>query len=98
MAIRLRQRVVRGEIDNREQGKVGGRIWLLREKKPIAVELTGDCPRDLAGCLLTFINPQPIAAAAELFELAQTQSGTAGDMTASRKVRTFDVPLEQALA
>lgn len=75
-----------------------GRIWLLDKEQPIALELTGNCRRDLAGCLVTFVNPQPVAAAAEFDQLAQTQTGTAGDMTASRKVRTFDIPLEDALA
>jgi hypothetical protein len=98
MAIRLRQRVVRGEIDNREQGKVRGQVWLTGQELPIELKLTGNCRRDLAGCFLSFANPQPVAAASEFHELAQTQTGTAGDMTASRKVRTFDVPLEEALA
>jgi hypothetical protein len=98
MAIRIRQRLVRGEIDNREQGKVFGRMWLVGQEQPIGLELTGNCRRDLAGCLLTFVNPQPIAAPAECDELVQTQTGTAGDITASKKVRTFDIPLEEALA
>src|ERR1700736_1101072 len=98
MAIRIRQRLVRGEVDNREEGKVRGRVWLLDKEQPIALELTGNCRRDLAGCLVTFVNPQPVAAAAEFDQLAQTQTRTAGDMTASRKVRTFDIPLEDALA
>ncbi|HEY4283921.1 MAG TPA: hypothetical protein VGM62_12720 [Chthoniobacterales bacterium] len=98
MAIRIRQRLVRGEIDNREQGKVRGKIWLVGKDQPIALKLTGNCGRDLAGCLVTFVNPQPAAAEAELDELARTQNGTAGDITASRKVRTFDLPLEEAMA
>src|SRR6266550_8076348 len=98
MAIRIRQRLVRGEIDNREQGKVRGRIWLIGNEQPIELELAGNCRRDLAGCLVIFVNPQPVAVPAEFDKLAQTQTGTVGDMSASRKVRTFDLPLEEALA
>ena len=98
MAMRIHQRVVRGEIDNREQGHVRGRIWLLDHDKPLILDLTGNCWRDLAGCRMTFRNPQPVLAADEAYEVAPAQIGTAGDVTASRKVRVFDVPLEDALA
>src|SRR4051794_11107493 len=98
MAIRIRQRLVRCEIDNREQGVVRGKMWLIGDEQPITLVLTGNCRPDLAGCLVTFVNPQPVVAEAECDELAQTQNGTAGDMTASRKVRTFDIPLEEAMA
>jgi hypothetical protein len=98
MAIRICQRVVRGEIDNREQGKVRGRIWLVDREEPVTLDLIGNCWRDLAGCLVTFVNPEPAAAADEFDGLAQDQTGSAGDITASRKVRQFDIPLEEALA
>src|ERR1700759_1798249 len=98
MAMRIHQRVVRGEIDNREQGHVRGRIWLIDRDKPLVLDLTGNCWRDLAGCRLTFHNPKPVLADDEAYEVAPAQIGTAGDITASRKVRVFDIPLEDALA
>src|SRR5207249_4962902 len=53
------------------------------------------CP-DLAGCLLQFKSPLktiPMRADAHLHPI---QNGQIGDLTASRKVRVYDVPLEQA--
>lgn len=97
MAIRIHQRVVRGEIDNRERGKVHGRLWLFGRAQPIALELIGNCHRDLAGCVVTFVHPNAAEALEERTELNDLQSGVVGDMTASRKVRVFDVPLEEAL-
>src|SRR5512144_1891106 len=97
MAMRIHQRVVRGEIDNRELAHVRGRIWLIGVNKPILLDLTGNCWRDLAGCRMTFSNPQPTLPADENYQVAPAQIGTAGDITASRKVRVFDVPLDEAL-
>src|SRR5712691_2326057 len=96
MAWRINQSVVRGEIDNRARGRVIGRIWLTGRADPIALDLSGNCWRDLAGCLLRFENPRPTAAADERTDLAAVQKGAAGDMTASRKVRVLDVSLEEA--
>jgi hypothetical protein len=98
MAIRIRQRLVRGEIDNRQPGRIVGRLWLAGNEQPITLALTGNCQRDLAGCSLTFVNPRPVPAPEEFDALALTQTGAAGEITASRKVRAFDIPLEEALA
>lgn len=49
MAWRLRESVVKGEIDNRDRGHVRGSIWLVGRQKPIALDLSGNCLRDLAG-------------------------------------------------
>jgi hypothetical protein len=97
MAWRIHESVVRGEIDNREHGRVRGRVWLHNREEPIVLELSGNCWRDLAGCLARFKNPHAKAAADEYVALAAKQSGVAGDITASRKVRVFDVPVEEAL-
>jgi hypothetical protein len=96
MAIRLHESVIRGEIDNRERGLIRGSIWLTGRAEAIALELSGNCLRDLAGCLVRFENPQP-GTVAEPVEVAASQRGVAGEITASRKVRVFDVPLEEAL-
>ena len=60
MAWRLHEYVSHGEIDNRARGHVRGRIWLAGLTEPIVLELAGNCRPDLAGCLLTFKNPEPI--------------------------------------
>jgi hypothetical protein len=98
MAFRIHDSVVRGEIDNRVKGFVRGRIWLEGRAEPVVLDLRGNARPDLAGCLLTFRNPQPRLAPPHLDSLHPVQRGSIGDLTASRKVRVFDVPLEEALA
>lgn len=98
MAWRIHDSVQRGEIDNREKGVVRGRVWLHGLTEPVVLELKGNACPDLAGCLLTFENPGetiPLRADARLNPL---QRGTIGDLTASRKVRVFDIPFEEAYA
>jgi hypothetical protein len=96
MAWRIHDHVIRGEIDNRKRGIVRGRIWLHGVPKPVILDLKGNACADLAGCLLTFENP------GETFPLPQDggmhplQRGTIGDLTASRKVRVLDLPVEEA--
>lgn len=96
MAWRVAQSIVRGEVDNREQGHIQGRIWLLGRPEPIELQLRGNPYRDLAGCCLTFVNPTP--AAGDRTDLHALQRGVSGDMTASRKVRVLDVSVEEAKA
>src|SRR5213596_46890 len=97
MAFRIHDSVVRGEIDNRVKGIVCGRIWVEGRAEPVTLELKGNAWPDLAGCLLTFTNPQRCLPHPHLDSLNPIQRGTIGDLTASRKVRVFDVPLEEAL-
>jgi len=97
VAWRINETVVRGKIDNRVHGKIVGRIWLLGRAESIALNLTGNCARDLAGCVVNFQNPLAKLTPDERVDLAAEQIGAAGDITASRKVRVFDVPLEEAL-
>lgn len=94
MAHRIEKFVRRGEIDNRQRGVVQGRVWLAGAPKPLLLKLSGNCHRDIAGCLVTFENP-----AAEDFPMIRNmleieQTGQAGDITASRKVRIPDDPNE----
>ncbi len=98
MAFRIHDSVVRGEIDNRVKGLVRGRIWVEGRAEPIVFELKGNAWPDLAGCRLTFVNPLKRIAHQRLDDLHPLQRGSIGDLTASRKVRVFDVPLEAALA
>ena len=97
MAFRIHDSVVRGEIDNRVKGIVRGRIWVERRPKPLLLELKGNAWPDLAGCLLTFRNPQKRIPHPHVDSLHPLQRGRIGDLTASRKVRVFDIPLEEAL-
>ncbi|MBP7950317.1 MAG: hypothetical protein KA004_11720 [Verrucomicrobiales bacterium] len=96
MAFRLDKAIVRGEISNAQRGRVTGRIWLLGRKEPLELELNGNCLRDLAGCTLRFRNPSP--SREQLTDLLQTrQTGTVGDMTASRKSKVPTVPEEELM-
>ena len=97
MAFRIHDSVLRGEIDNRVKGFVRGTIWIEGRPEPVVLELTGNAWPDLAGCRLTFTNPQKTLPHPHLDSLASLQRGRVGDLTASRKVRVFDVPLADAL-
>jgi hypothetical protein len=96
MSWRYHEHVTRGEIDNTARGRVTGRIWLAGIAEPFVLDLEGDCAPDLAGCRLAFENPAPIPMTTR--PPAAQQRGVAGEITAARKVRVFDVPLEKALA
>lgn len=93
MAFRIHDSVVRGEIDNRAKGIVSGRIWLEGRSEPLALALRGNAHPDIAGCLLSFTNPLPRVAHTQLDALNPRQDGVAGDLTASRKARVFDISL-----
>ncbi len=96
MAFRIHESVVRGEIDNRVKGIVRGEIWLECRAEPLVLALKGNAWTDLAGCRLTFTNPQKRIPFPHDDPLQSTQRGSVGDLTASRKVRVFDVPLQEA--
>ncbi len=98
MAFRIHDSVVRGEIDNRVKGIVRGKIWIEGRTKPVTLELKGNAHPDLAGCLLTFANPLPRIPHQHLDSLNPVQRGNIGDLTASRKVRVFDIPFDEAYA
>ncbi len=93
MAWRIDEAVIRGEIDNRLRGRVTGRIWFAGRAEPVALDLAGNCWRDLAGRRLEFANPEPQPGLPESF--AARQTGSTGDITASRKVKVPDIPLDQ---
>src|ERR1041385_1896946 len=97
MAFRIHDSVVRGEIDNRAKGRGRGKRGSAARGEPVLLELQGNAWPDLAGCLLTFTNPQKRIPHPHLESLHPIQRGNIGDLTASRKVRVFDVPLEEAL-
>ncbi len=96
MAWRIHDSVRRGEVDNRRRGVVRGRIWLDGYAEPVVLELAGNACPDLAGCLLTFENPGPTIPMRTDATMNREQRGSIGDLTASRKVRVFDIPFEEA--
>jgi hypothetical protein len=97
MAFRIHDSVVRGEVDNRVKGVVRGKIWLEGRAEPLILELKGNAWPDLAGSLLTFTNPKKRFVDPHTDSLNSLQQGTIGDLTASRKVRVFDIPFDEAL-
>src|SRR4029077_6062092 len=97
MAWRIHEAVLCGVIDNRVLGRVKGHIWLQGREQPVTLDLSGNCRRDLAGCLVRFENLKAESTQGENVDLAAQQEGGVGDITASRKVRVFDVPLDDAL-
>ncbi len=98
MAFRIHDSVVRGEVDNRVKGVVRGKIWVAGRSEPLVLELKGNAWPDLAGCLLAFRNPRKGLADPRLDGLDSHQRGSIGDLTASRKVRVFEVPEKGASA
>jgi hypothetical protein len=88
MAWRIADNIVRGEIDNQTPGLVQGKIWLAGREVPLALKLSGNGHKDLAGCKLTFSNPAPKADPS--LTLNPDQTGAVGDMTAARKVRVIE--------
>lgn len=93
MAWRIDEAVVRGELDNRVRGQVTGRVWFVGRAEPVVLNLTGNCWRDLAGRRLEFNNPEPKPG--DLGKLAVVQHGAVGDITASRKVKVPEIPMDQ---
>jgi hypothetical protein len=96
MAWRIDEAVIRGEIDNRERGRVTGRIWLVGREEPVELELAGNAWRDLAGRRLEFVNPEPKAVELVL-RMGRRQTGVVGDFTASRKVKVPEVSMEELM-
>lgn len=95
MALRIHDFVIRGEIDNTERGCVKGKLWLHGEDQPYVLRITGNAHADLAGCRMEFTNPEKPMRMRRDLNFAHTQEGTAGDITASRKVRVMDLPMAE---
>lgn len=79
--------MVRGELDNRVRGQVRGRLWFHGLPEPMAIELTGNAAPDFAGCLLEFENLDSTHPLPRDVKLVPPLAGTAGELTASRRVR-----------
>jgi hypothetical protein len=92
MALRFSSEILHGEIDNRQPGRTTGILHLLGRPEPLTLDLAGNPWRDLAGHRLVFKNPAPAREASSL--PAPHQTGRVGDISASRKVKVLDCPLE----
>ncbi len=96
MAWRIDEQLIRGEIDNRERGRVKGRLWFVGLAEPVRLELAGNAWRDVAGHLIRFTNPKPKAGPLHVLKgFALLQRGVVGDITASRKVKVPDCSMEE---
>jgi len=93
MAWRVDEFLVRGEIDNRTRGRVTGKLWFAGRAEPVELDLRGDAWRDLAGRRLVFTHAAAKPGLPASF--AARQTGVAGDLTASRKVKVPEIPREQ---
>ena len=96
MAWRLDKHLVRAELDNRTKGRVTGKLWFAGRDRPVTLDLQGNPWRDLAGHRIFITNPSP--APGDFSGLADIQAGVVGDMTASRKVKVPDCPLDEFIA
>ncbi len=97
MAWRIGESVVRGEIDNRLQGIIQGKLYVEGIREPVTLELEGDCDPDIAGRRLTFqslVQRRPVSNADGF---AARQCGTAGTMTANRMVRVPTIPDDEVI-
>ena len=96
MAWRIDEFLVKAELDNRIRGRVTGTLWFAGKENPVTLDLKGNPWRDLAGHKITVTNPSPKPFDRDGF--ADEQMGVVGDITASRKVRVPDCPMEEFLA
>lgn len=94
MAFRLDQAIVRGELDNTEQGHLRGRIWLEGREQPLTLDLEGDAWRDVAGARITFTNHEPRRQKNQ-GDLKPVQHGIVGDITVSKKVKQITASDEE---
>lgn len=100
MALRFSGFVIRGELDNRRRNSVHGWLELRGMDGPFVFDLTGNCDPDLAGKRIRF-EARPSRDQAEeppedFFKgIAWRQIGPTGMMTAARRVRVADCPVEE---
>lgn len=86
MAIRLSNYVRSGFIDNSTRGRIVGELEIEGLSGPVKIDVKGNAHPDMAGCVLSFDNPQADAIDSELANiLRQEHKGFAGDISASQK-------------
>ncbi len=95
MAIRLGEFVRSGTIDCSVKGVISGELEVEGMDDSIRLNLKGTPHADIAGCILTFKNPEVDVLDPEIADyLDQEQIGFAGDMSAAQKRRVLSMPLE----
>ncbi len=85
MTIHLSSAVIHGHLSNEIPGLITGQLHIAGNAEPVQVQLAGDFLSDIAGCRIDFENPLPEALPGQQ-RLNSPQTGTAGEMTASRRV------------
>ena len=85
MPIQFSAKVKSGRIDNRIGDRVTGLIEFTGAHPPLHLELTGNCMRDIAGCILELECDPPVAET-DYTPPAGTLEGSVGEMTASRRL------------
>lgn len=98
MAFRIHSHVRSGNLDFTVRGIVTGRLELIGREEAVTLDLQGLPWPDLAGHRLSFHRPphENDSPAHEGFH--PHQEGAVGDMTASRKVKVPDRPIEEWLS
>lgn len=86
--------VEHAEIDCRERGRVTGLVWLRGLEGPVRLNLEGSVDEDLDGHCLRFTNPLPETMPENQRGFRLEQRGLIAEMTAARKTKVFDFPVE----
>jgi hypothetical protein len=86
MDLQLSNAVLTATFSNEIPNLVTGTIHLAGAQHAVNVELQGNFLSDIAGCSIEIINHVPRVDNALLAKLHRLQSGTAGEMTASRRI------------
>lgn len=96
MAWRIDHSVLSGTMDFTVRGTVTGSLVVEGRDEPVVLKLAGLPWADLAGHRIAFVRKG--GATEPLKEgFASEQEGSVGDMTASRKVKTSPLPIEEIL-
>jgi hypothetical protein len=86
MTLQLGSSIIRGYLTNEIPGLITGELQVAGLREPMALQLSGNFLRDVAGCRLDFTNPIPQSNPYFISLLAQRQVGEAGEITASRRI------------
>ncbi len=95
MDLNLSHSVLTATFSNEIPNLITGSIQLAGASHPIEVGLHGNFLSDIAGCQISITNHVPKVDHAVLAKLHRQQTGTAGEMTASRRVKRM--PRKHAL-
>lgn len=85
MDIHLSHRLVSGHLSNEIPNVITGLLYLAGVRQPLHLQLQGNFLRDIAGCRIEVVNPNPLTDSD--LDLTTLQQGFAGEMTASRRLR-----------